>query len=154
MEGVNIMANKLRSDEYLAPDGQVKRCHKQDVPDREMIMGDTYTQPWSDTGLRRFENLTALQIESLLVAGLIDPEETQNDSPTTVEFLDFMNNMKEKYGVTVFAHGYTVEWSRDDTRVTLEGLSLWKKPRGDLRKAWFEFNKDAEELDDKRSWWD
>lgn len=66
----------------------------------------------------RFTNLSLNNLQELIDSNFIDLEECQNYSPTTEEFLNFM---KENPGVV--AHGYAVESTRNDYRVTLEGIS-------------------------------
>jgi len=56
-------------------------------------------------------------LKQLEAAALLDPEETQNDSPSIREFMEFM---RIHPGVT--AHGYTIGGNRTDARVSIEGL--------------------------------
>lgn len=75
--------------------------------DREKYMG----------GVRKFSNLPCSVLMNLVTEDFADPEETQNNSPTIREFIEFM---KKYAGYT--AHGYVVIDTRDDYRVSVEGI--------------------------------
>ena len=75
--------------------------------DREKYMG----------GVRQFNNLPCSILMNLVTEDFADLEETQNDSPTIQEFIKFMKTYK---GYT--AHGYVVIDTRDDYRVSVEGI--------------------------------
>lgn len=68
-------------------------------------------------GTEHFENLTFENLEKLFTLGVIDPEDTQNDSPTMQEYREVM-----KKNPCFTAHGYAVSPEREDYRVTIEGL--------------------------------
>ena len=68
-------------------------------------------------GTRKFYHLPCSILENLVTEDFADPEETQNDSPTIREFIEFM---KKYAGYT--AHGYVVIDTRDDYRVSVEGI--------------------------------
>lgn len=64
-----------------------------------------------------FQKMNLNQLNMLLEEKFIDPEECQNESPSTMGFKEFM----EKYP-DVTAHGYIIGLDRSDYRVTIEGL--------------------------------
>lgn len=106
-----------------------------------------------------FNGLSAEGLRALLDENFASPDDQQNSSPSLAEFLDYMEGHP---GVT--AHGYAVETSRRDYRVSVEGLNLLRSdlPEGaDWAEESFdflefcrfadEFDHDAERLN---SWWD
>jgi hypothetical protein len=110
---------------------------------------------WNDEfgGISTFEGITLKQVETLLSENFIDPQNTQNESPTAEQFIDFMR----KYPVAQ-AHGYAVSPTRDDYRVTIEGLYV---PCADvtvqLLRDFVSLCRDADKLQisgDLYSWWD
>ena len=76
-------------------------------------------------GCYRFEGLTLDQLNLLLDEGFIDPEERQNDAPTTIEFKSFL----EAYPDATI-HGYIISPNRDDYRISIEGAEY----NGDVSK--------------------
>lgn len=100
-----------------------------------------------------FEHVTVDQLEELVKAGLANPDETQNESPTIAQFIAFMTKWPG-----ALAHGYTIGGKRDDGRVSVEGLfvpkaevtlELLKEFSGEFHTA-DEFDVDG----DLRCWWD
>ena len=67
-------------------------------------------------GCCRFEGLTLDRLNLLFDERFIDPEERQNNAPSTLEFKSFL----EAYPETT-VHGYIVSPERDDYRVSIEG---------------------------------
>ena len=133
------------------------------IVDREDILEgywdkDSYNDKWPG-GTRLFENVPLSVLEELVGMRFLDLEECQNDSPTTKEFMGFMQKW-DKPSIQVRAHGYVVSSERPDSRITVEGLQILLNegqqeildPR--FIKAWWSFNKDADELTETWSWWD
>ena len=56
-------------------------------------------------------------LHKLVREGLLDPEGTQNDSPTVREFMEFMETYPQ-----VVANGYAIGAGRTDARISIEGL--------------------------------
>jgi hypothetical protein len=79
------------------------------------IMGITHPVNYMG-GCYRFEGLTLDQLNLLLNEAFIDPEEAQNNAPTTAEFKSFL----ESYPETTL-HGYMISPDREDYRMTIEG---------------------------------
>ncbi len=103
-------------------------------------------------GLKWFSGLQLSAAKELVEKGYLDPNGTQNYSPTVAEFLAFMKKW-EKYDIR--AHGYEVSKIRDDTRVTIAGLSLANEVNDeDFLADWKKFNGGADELTGTYSWWD
>jgi len=90
---------------------------------RDLIIFDKLVEDNGD--IIRFEGLTLEKLDRLLDQKFADPEETQNDSPSTKEIYDFM---KEHPGFT--AHGYVVSRKRNDYGISLEGVEY----RGNYNK--------------------
>lgn len=70
-----------------------------------------------------YEAVPLKVLQQLFDEHLIDPEETQNDSPSTKEFLTFLTELSDPlYTGTHTVHGYIII-NREDERVSIEGLS-------------------------------
>jgi uncharacterized protein YodC (DUF2158 family) len=100
-----------------------------------------------------FENLTLKQLETLFKEDFVEPDEAQNDSPTTKEILEFMRVNKR-----FTCHGYIVTPDRCDYRVSLEGVALSGKLTQKERENFNNLFRKADEFDcdDKgcRAWYD
>ncbi len=117
---------------------------------------DLDCEVWEDGDLDkiiRLDHIPLLVLKKLLEEKFIDPNGRQNRSPSTQEFLSFM----EKYPVAK-AHGYVVSPYRDDYRVTIEGLSVDRADvTPEVRNAFLDLSENADQLDtdgDLNSWWD
>jgi len=103
-------------------------------------------------GIASYSDLSLEGLKWLIENDFVDLEEQQNDSPSIAEFLSFM----EEYPI-FFAHGYVVDGSRPDYRVSIEGLSGHTNNMNEML-AFSKFNKKATEFDCdlgyQRSWWD
>lgn len=120
-------------------------------------------------GIRRFEHLSLEQLQQLVKEGFIDTEDYFNGCPTVGDFLKFVNGIKQYVAENpdytsddfdIYFIGYAVDISRDDYRVTIEGVkysSRYKVDREILIK-FMNFAKSADELDindcEGRAWWD
>ncbi len=88
-----------------------------DITTRDEIIFGEYDKSKYSGGCRRFEGLDVEILNKLVDLDFLELDECQNNSPTTEEFIIFM----EQYdGYT--AHGYTIIDSRGDYRVTIEGI--------------------------------
>lgn len=106
-------------------------------------------------GIQRFEYLTADSLGKLITKGYINPEDTQNDSPSVGEFYEYA-----KTHPTIKFHflGYVVSPEREDCRVSIEGFTAWAGSREDVRDL-LTFAKSADEIDELepyvvKAWWD
>lgn len=68
---------------------------------------------------RHFKDMPISTAEILIKLGFLDPEETQNESPTVREFIDFAKNHLD---ADFNFHGYVVGPEREDCRVSFEGI--------------------------------
>jgi hypothetical protein len=125
-----------------------------DTKRRAEILGIPDDYPFG--GIRKFKNATAEQIKTLIDENFLAPSDTQNDSPTAKEFLEFMEEYPE-----VKAHGYVVSPDRDDYRVTIEGLECPEfKLTEDSFGLYIDFIKLCRHADEFEidsclySWWD
>lgn len=82
-----------------------------------IIFGEGFNESKYRGGVRRFEKLGLKELEKLFEGGFIDPNGTQNYSPTAEEFYEFI-----KRHPLFTAHGYTVSPERTDCRTTIEGI--------------------------------
>lgn len=120
----------------------------QNIRRRDFLLRLYFTSKEYDGGIRLFSKLPYEVLSQLVQEGFADQKERQNDSPSISEFLEFMLTYPEYE-----AHGYAVDQSRLDYRITIEGL-IAKEPNAKAVKAFRKFCKNADELTDKRSWWD
>jgi hypothetical protein len=97
-------------------------------------------------------DFTVEQAEKCIAEGWMDPEDTQNSSPTAGEIVKFC-----KANPAFIMHGYVVSPHRDDTRVSLEGVRAVKKPTAKQVKAFAEMFRCADDFTlapDYYAWYD
>ena len=70
-------------------------------------------------GTESIQSVTLQQLKDLEKEGFLDPEMTQNDSPSIGGIMDFMEENPR-----ALAFGYIVSPTRDDYRVSLEGVII------------------------------
>jgi len=108
--------------------------------------------------IRKFSGVHVSIMHQLVATGEADPEETQNNSPSIKEFIDFADEMKDTFSVDVLFHGYRVLPTRDDVRVSLEGFEI----KGAIDRVALisvvNFGRCADEFEIRddyiRAWWD
>jgi hypothetical protein len=92
-------------------------------------------------------------LERLFVERFIDPDDAQNEAPSAKQFLGFMQKHPN-----VIAHGYAVSPTREDYRITIDGLSVQASyATRELKFAFVGFAKEADELELENglwAWWD
>ncbi len=89
-----------------------------DIETRDkIIFGNYKDSKYRFGGTRSFRGLNVDTLKILLDQNFIDPNETQNASPTVFEIYSFMENYP-----LYTAHGYAVVDTRDDYRISLEGV--------------------------------
>lgn len=91
---------------------------------REYKLRDEILEPFSTEeigGLRYFKNLDLDTLKKLIDLNFIDLNGRQNLSPSVKQFLEFMEENPQTK-----AHGYSVSNKREDYRVTLEGVTIYK----------------------------
>lgn len=118
---------------------------KEKLDEREQII---FGRDYDDNnyrlgGIAHFDELSIPQLRKLLNAGLIDPNERQNESPTTKEILDFCSENDEDIW---YVHGYVVSGQRGDCRVTLEGFGSTEPPTNERMIAFITINRFADNL--------
>lgn len=95
----------------------MKELNKDIVARDKIIFGKYRPSTYKFGGIRHFEGLNVKKLKQLLDLNFADPEETQNFAPTIIEIYEFMKKYPE-----YTAHGYTVVDTRDDYRVSIEGV--------------------------------
>jgi len=88
-----------------------------DIKARDSLIFGMYEPLKYLGGIRRFHGMDTDTLGSLMDLGFADPDEKQNASPTAARMHAFM---RRHPGYT--AHGYAVDLTRKDYRVTIEGL--------------------------------
>lgn len=84
----------------------------------QLIFGRPYSIKKYIGGISRFKALDVDTAKELLAKGYIDPDDTQNNSPTNREMIDFCDDGSGRW----FLHGYAVSPDRGDCRVSFEGV--------------------------------
>ena len=87
------------------------------IKERDEIIFGTYDKDTYMGGARHFRYMNVDTLKKLINKGYIELDECQNCSPSTREFFDFM----QEYPAFT-AHGYAIIDTRDDYRVTIEGI--------------------------------
>ena len=120
-------------------------------------------------GIRHFDKLSLEQLQQLVNEDYIDTESCYNGCPTVGEFLKFVKGIKQYVAENpdytsddfdIYFIGYAVDISRDDYRVTIEGVEYSSRYKVDreIMVKFMNFAKSADELDvtDTKgcAWWD
>jgi hypothetical protein len=129
--------------------------HNPNYVRRDQLLGIS-SQLW-DFDVNRVERIESISLETLeilLAEKFIEPDESQDFSPSTSEFLEFMRIHPETY-----AHGYAISPYRDDYRVTIEGIyAKGYDNTCEIRKDFSPFCASADVLGVENaylySWWD
>ena len=89
------------------------------VFNRDVKRRDGILKEFFDKGNKygRFHGLTVEAMQQLIDEKFLDPEDSQNESPTAGDFLDFMKEYP-----FVKAHGYAIGIDRIDYRITIDRL--------------------------------
>lgn len=90
------------------------------VQERELLVFSRGYDPdnYRMGGIRYFDSMSVGTAKKLLDKGYIDPDDTQNCSPTMRDMIDFCDDGTDKW----YLHGYVVSPERDDCRITFEGV--------------------------------
>ena len=98
-------------------------------------------------------DFTVEQLDLLIKEGFLDPESSQNDSPTAQEFCEFIREHPD-----FVAHGYLISAEREDCRITLEGIKSTgdsiPKDRGEFVKLCRRAHEFRVESGRLYAWWD
>ena len=94
---------------------------KEAADEREQILfGEPYSKSNYSLGqIRRFDLLSVDDASRLVKKGYLLPEESQNNSPTVREFIEFARNHPD---TEWYFEGYVISPERDDVRVTIDGF--------------------------------
>ena len=92
-----------------------------DVETRDKIIFGKYDPEKYWGGIRQF-TCSADTIRELSKQGFINDDECQNWSPSTIDFLDFIDGAEDK--IVAEFECYAVSPDRNDYRVTIEGINL------------------------------
>ncbi len=108
-------------------------------------------------GCRYFDRLTLDQLRRLVVLRFADPDGVKNSSPSTQEFLNFVQS-QANLGFQFVFEGYAIHPQREDYRVTIDAIAYAGEATDDVSQAFQEFSMDADELEISpnylRAWWD
>lgn len=106
-------------------------------------------------GIERFSKLSLSALRKLFVREYIDPDDSQNGSPTASEYLGFMEDHSDPSWTV---HGYVVSPKRGDCRVTIEGCEKDGAPTIDEIIDFVRMFRDANEFEVKKTglycWYD
>lgn len=125
-----------------------------DYQRRDALLGIAPDWQKEPGGVSPLEHINLKTLELLFSEKFIDPEDRLNNhAPSAKKFLAFMQSHPN-----VLAHGYAVSPIRKDYRITVEGLRVYPSyVTQELKIAFFEFCKDADEIDTENGlwcWWD
>lgn len=112
----------LKEENALETEAMSKNNYAKWNTRERMIFGEEYKlENYGSRGTftRRFKGMPIGTAEALIAQGFLDPEETQNDSPTVRELIDFA---KDHLDANFKFHGYVVGPEREDCRVSFEGI--------------------------------
>lgn len=96
-----------------------RKLTDQEVAERDGLIFGSYDPEEYYGGVRRFCDVSPETVAKLIEKGYADPDDTQNDSPSIQEFLDYCEQHPEM-GLTL--GGYVVSKDRGDCRVTIDGI--------------------------------
>lgn len=116
----------LKEENGLATKSTQDTCYAKWNTREHLIFGEDY-KPGNygirGSLVRHFKGMNIVTAEALIAQGFLDPNETQNDSPTVREFIDFA---KEHLDADFRFHGYAVGPEREDCRVSFDGIESSK----------------------------
>lgn len=133
-----------------------------DFVTRDKILAPYFTEKAFGGGICHFQNLPLEVLKKLVKLKFADPEETQNDSPSIAEFINFMQHISESYPnpeTLITAHGFAVSQNRSDYCISVEGLEITSSDNLALGEfSDFGIGAKADECDVNqvcgRIWWD
>jgi len=109
-------------------------------------------------GVRHFQRLPVIVLHELLRLGFTDPAEKQNDGPTLQEIVDLAATLSKE--TTIELAGYAVERTREDCRVSVDGVLLTGEINSSTRRLWWDLlkkhhpDRNEEEKNVLFAWWD
>ena len=119
---------------------------KADADRREMLVFGRKYDPanYRMGGIASFDHMSAKTARELITIGLMDPEETQEGSPTNEEFVSFVEGCDDPE--EWFIHGYVVSPERDDCRINIEGVGAYCEVSVDELLEFVKAFRNADEL--------
>jgi hypothetical protein len=119
----------------------------------EIIFGEYKPDDYKFGGVKRFSNLSLNSLTLLVEEGFLHPEDYQNCSPYAEDFVNFLKQHPD-----FTAHGYSVDISREDYRVTIEGIELSGTTSRETEREFVKFARCADEFEVSDNglycWWD
>ncbi len=129
------------------------KFNKDDARRIELLTPFLGRTPAPGYDIARFSGLTLPVLRTLIAEGFVDLEEAQNYSPTIAELLAYM-----ELHLDTDCHGYIVRPSREDYRLSIEGLEQGDTP---TTRDIIDFTELCRHADDFKatedglySWWD
>jgi hypothetical protein len=130
----------------------MKKLNEDFAVRNKILFGKKNDDDWMG-GTKHFENMSVNTLAKLLENNFIDPDDTQNSSPTVEEFFEFMKQYPK-----MKAHGYAVSHERPDYRISIEGLSLEGKYTKKMLLDFVHFARQSDEFTADENglycWWD
>lgn len=116
----------------------------EEAEEREQLLFGRHYSPlnYSAGGICRFGEVSAETARKLIERGFVDPDDTQNSSPTMKEMVDFCDDETDFW----YLHGYAVSPNRFDCRVTFEGVGSHGVLGLDAAYEFLKHFRDADEI--------
>ena len=87
----------------------------------EILFGEYDPKRYDCGGYARCDNMPYSKFKQLYDEGFVDKYEAQNESPSTIEFIDIVNGHED----WVEFETYAISPDRSDYRITIEGINIW-----------------------------
>lgn len=94
-------------------------------------------------GIARFKKMPLGTVKKLIEKGYLDPEDSQNSSPTAREMVDFADDGSNKWNF----YGYAVSPNRPDCRVTIDSIGTDHRLNAEEAFRFTKFFRFADDLD-------
>ncbi|CAI6087336.1 hypothetical protein [Cohnella sp. JJ-181] len=132
---------------------EYKFVYNKDYKLRDKIVGINFDWSKKQNDIAYYDNLDVRTLEELILNNHINPNDAQNAAPFVRDIFYFMTKYPQ-----VLASGYLVGPSRDDYRISIDGLYVPNKyVTEEIKSEFIEFCMDADELNTEEnlmSWWD
>lgn len=154
-----VKFDRLSSISYPSPpsDEITFTCNRDSENRDRIIFGAPVDWPQEFGGLKYFDTLTIGRLQHLIREGFVNPSARHNLSPTIEAFLEFARIQASK-GCEFTFLGYAISPSREDYRVSIDGIIFNGHCSFELVSEFNEFAYEADELDIQphylRAWWD
>lgn len=101
-----------------------------------------YEERYQMGGIARFTKIPLSTVKELIKKGYLDPEDSQNSSPTAGEMVDFADDGSNKWNFS----GYAVSPNRPDCRVTIDSVGTDHKLSAEEAFRFTKFFRFADDL--------